>query len=988
MSVNPFPEQDSAHTPLHRRIGAAVMVLWCLLSPTGLVWAGPVADAAVAGRTPTVTTTPSGQALVNIAAPNAAGISYNRYQRFDVDSGGLLLNNSKTPISTVVGTQIAANPNLNGRSAALILNEVVTAMPSSLNGPLSVLGDTAKVIIANPNGITCNGCAFVNTSHVTLTTGTPKLLDAPNGNLTAFDTAAALAFEVRAGRIEITGSGLASGLDRLDLIAQTLNIAGPLDIGTGTLNLIAGRQTVDHDTLNRIANITGNDQASIGETLAIDASLLGAMNAGTIRLIATAAGMGVRSAANLAASSGDLSISANGDLTLQRADAARNISISGSSLTHTGMLAGNDLTLSVQQLDNRNQTLAAYGNATLTVPTLDNRGGQILAGRSLDISMPGATFNLSDGTLMGGTGTTVRAGSLTNTGSFTHAAALQLMADTTIANSGSLLVGSNLSLNAGTRIDNTGTLGAVGTLAVTTDTLVNTGRLQSDGAFNLQLASLSNGVTATLAGGHGSQLTATGALTNDGTIETLGNLSLQATRIANSGTLLSHGDLAMTTSDFTNNAHIEAENDARFTLSGTASNTGGTLLAGRDLTLDTGVSGNFGGTVAAGRDLILSLHDYTHGTNETVFLAGQDLRLTANSLSNQETFEALRDVTLNVTGTLTNRGLILSGQDIAIAAGSLTNDAGTIEATRDLSIVAGSLTNGGGTTSTAYVAYSLAGYVANVLQYIDNVTLQQKLFNEISPDWVDKNSRTTLINRSAIHLDSGTSIQHIDLVLNTMGTPGTLSAGRNLGATVSGTLANNGSLITAGQDLSLQANQFDNTAGLNRYYGNIYAGGGYHFLGAFGSASAVTQAAGTLSINAATQNNSGTIQGNSLYLGGSAITNGLTDPRYQTPANTVPNQTIPLAPGLAAAANAGNLPGATWTPQSATVFTSTSRLNLISLPAGSLNTLLPENLRNTGNPFLLDARLEQQAIREAALKETGQTSFLGLNDPEGERAQL
>ena len=1008
MSDSQLPEQQLPQTPLYRRIGAAAMVLWSLLSPTGIVWAGPVADAAVAGRTPTVTTTSSGQALVNIAAPNAAGISYNRYQRFDVDPSGLLLNNSRTPISTALGTQIAANPNLNGRSASVILNEVVTAVPSNLNGPLSILGDTAKVIIANPNGITCNGCAFVNTSHVTLTTGTPKLLDASNGNLTAFETAAALAFEVRGGRIEITGTGLASGLDRLDLIAQTLKIAGPVDVGTGTLNLIAGRQTVDHDTLNRIANIAGNDQATIGETLAIDASLLGAMNAGNIRLIATAAGMGVRSVANLAASSGDLTISANGDLTLQRADAARNISISSTgNLSHTGMLAGSDLTVSAQQIDNRNQTLAAYGNTTITAPSLDNRGGQILAGNSLDVSIPGGTFNLSDGTLMGGANTTVRAGSLTNTGSFTHAAALLLIADTTIANSGSLLVGSNLSLSAGTRIDNTGTIGAVGTLTVTADTLTNTGRLQSDGAFNLQLASLSNSATAILAGGDGSQVTVTGTLANDGSIastgsltlqaadlvqngaiETLGTLTLQAIRIANTGSILSHGDLAVTTGDFTNSSQIEAENNARFTLIGVANNTGGTLLAGRDLTLDTGVTGNFGGTVAAGRDLILSLLDYTHGANETVFLAGQDLRLTANNLTNQSTFEATRDVSLNVTGTLTNRGLILSGQDIAITAASLVNDAGTVEATRDLTVSAGSVTNGGGTTNTTYVAYSLAGYVANVLQYVSNPILQQKLFNEISPDWVDKNSRTTLINRTAMYLDSGTSIQHIDLVINTLGNPGTLSAGRNFTATVAGTLANNGSLITAGQDLNIQANQFDNTAGLNRYYGNIYAGGGYHFLGAFGSASAVTQAVGTLTVNAPTQNNSGTIQGSSVYLGGTAITNGLTDYHYQTPANTIPNQTINLAPGMAGASNSGNLPGATWTPHGATVFSSTSRLNLISLPAGGINALLPPNLRNTGDPFLLDARLEQQAIREAALKETGQASFLGMNDLEGERAQL
>lgn len=1001
-------DPSSSPTPLYRRIGAAAMVLWSLLSPTGLVWAGPVADAAVAGRTPTVTTTASGQALVNIATPNAAGISHNRYQRFDVDPAGLLLNNSRTPINTALGTQIAANPNLNGRSAGVILNEVVTAIPSNLAGPLSILGDSAKLIIANPNGITCNGCAFVNTSHVTLTTGTPKLLDAPNGSPSAFESAAALAFEIRSGRIEISGTGLASGLARLDLIAQTLNIAGPLDVGTGTLNLIAGRQTVDHDTLNRLANITGNDRASIGETLAIDAALLGAMNAGNIRLISTAAGMGVRSAANLAASSGDLTLSANGDLTLQRADAARHVAVStAGSLTHAGMLAGNDLTVSAQQLDNRNQTLAAYGHTTITAPSLDNRGGQILAGGSLDISLPGGTFNLSDGTLMGGTDTTIRAGSLTNTGRFTHAAALLLAADTTLANSGSLLVGSHLDLSAGTRIDNTGTLGAVGTLTATADILANTGRLQSDGAFNLLLANLTNGATGVLAGGDGSRMTLTGVLTNDGsmagtgslavqaantiqngTIETQGALTLQGARIANTGSILSHDDLLVTTSDFTNNDRIEARNDARFTLTSSANNAGGRLLAGRDLTLDTDVTGHFGGTVAAGRDLILSLRDYTHGANETVFLAGQDLRLTANNLTNQNTFEATRDVSLNVTGTLTNRGLILSGQDVAITAASLVNDAGTVEATRDLAVSAGSVTNGGGTTSTTYVAYSLAGYVANVLQYVSNPILQQKLFNELSPDWVDKNSRTTLYNRNEIHLDSGTSIQHIDLVINTLGNPGTLSAGRNLTANVSGTLANNGSLITAGQDLSIQASQFDNTAGLNRYYGNIYAGGGYHFLGAFGSANAVAQAVGTLTVTAPTQNNSGTLQGSSVYLGGAAITNGLTDYRYQTPANTLPNQTINLAPGVANAADRSSLPGATWTPQSATVFSSTSRLNLISLPAGGVNTLLPPALQNTGNPFLLDARLEQQAIREAALKETGQASFLGTNDPEGERAQL
>jgi hypothetical protein len=159
-----------------RRFGAWLLAAWSLASPTGIVWAGPVADAALAGRTPTVTTTASGQALVNIAAPNAAGLSHNRYQRFDVDANGLLLNNSRSPISTALGTT---------------------------------------------------------------------------------------------------------------------QIAAPIDIGTGALNLIAGRQTVDHDTLVRIANVAGNDKAGFTfapgtiATAAASSSLTGVATSAATQLLST-----------------------------------------------------------------------------------------------------------------------------------------------------------------------------------------------------------------------------------------------------------------------------------------------------------------------------------------------------------------------------------------------------------------------------------------------------------------------------------------------------------------------------------------------------------------------------------------------------------------------------------------------------------------------------------------------------------------------------
>ncbi|WP_033963403.1 filamentous hemagglutinin N-terminal domain-containing protein, partial [Pseudomonas aeruginosa] len=44
---------------------------------------------------------------------------------------------------------------------------------STLAGYTEVAGQSARVIVANPHGITCQGCGFINTPRATLTTGKP-----------------------------------------------------------------------------------------------------------------------------------------------------------------------------------------------------------------------------------------------------------------------------------------------------------------------------------------------------------------------------------------------------------------------------------------------------------------------------------------------------------------------------------------------------------------------------------------------------------------------------------------------------------------------------------------------------------------------------------------------------------------------------------------------------------------------------------------------
>lgn len=113
--------------------------------------------------------------VVNIAQPNANGLSHNKYTDFNVNNNGLVLNNSTTAVNGTLAGNIAGNTNLGGRAAGIILNEVVSANPSQLNGTIQIAGQQAALVIANPNGISAAGVGFVNTSRVVMTTGTPNV---------------------------------------------------------------------------------------------------------------------------------------------------------------------------------------------------------------------------------------------------------------------------------------------------------------------------------------------------------------------------------------------------------------------------------------------------------------------------------------------------------------------------------------------------------------------------------------------------------------------------------------------------------------------------------------------------------------------------------------------------------------------------------------------------------------------------------------------
>lgn len=219
--------------------------------------------------------TNTGAPLVNIQTPNARGLSHNRYTQFDVDAKGAVLNNDRNN-----------NPFLAKGSAQLILNEVRGAA-SKLNGIITVGGQKADVIIANPNGITMNGGGFKNVGRGILTTGTPQI--GKDGALTGFD--------VRQGTLTVGSSGWndKGGADYTEVLARAVALQGKLQ--GKNLAVSTGAQKVDYAS----GEISAGTAAGTKPTIALDTAALGGMYADSITLIANEKGVGVKNAGTLEA---------------------------------------------------------------------------------------------------------------------------------------------------------------------------------------------------------------------------------------------------------------------------------------------------------------------------------------------------------------------------------------------------------------------------------------------------------------------------------------------------------------------------------------------------------------------------------------------------------------------------------------------------------------------------------------------------------------
>ncbi|UYT20433.1 two-partner secretion system putative hemagglutinin TpsA2 [Pseudomonas paraeruginosa] len=613
-------------------------------------------DAAAGGNT-SLGQAGNGVPIVNIATPNGAGLSNNHFRDYNVGANGLILNNAtgKTQ-GTQLGGIILGNPNLQGQAAQVILNQVTGGNRSTLAGYTEVAGQSARVIVANPHGITCQGCGFINTPRATLTTGKPIM-----------DGQRLERFQVDGGDIAIEGAELnVSNLEQFDLITRSATLNAKLY--AKNLNIVTGRNDVQADSLQATPRAADGSEKP---RLAIDSSALGGMYAGAIRLVGTEQGVGVKLAGDMAASGGDIRIDASGRLSLAQASSQGDLKIAAQAVELNGKTyAGGSAEIrGAEELVNR-QSLAARERIALDAAHIDN-AGVIEAGVDPD-NRRNARGDLE-----------LRSGTLRNAGSLVASRTLEARASQALDNQGGSLKGATTRVAAGD-LDNRG------------------GKLLAEGELRVAAANLDNRRGGLLHSRDRTVVAAAGKLDNrGGQVIGLNDLEVGAATLDNSqeGLLGSQQATRVSAQVLDNRADGEISGKRAEVRIGSLDNRGGKLLGDDLLVVASGAIDNRLGLFSAANRLDLQAGSLDNSGKGTLASQGGLVASVAGLLDNRDQGNLLSQGAQRVTaGQLNNRagGLLSSRSELNVHGASLDNRGGMLVADAGLDATGGAFDNGDG----------------------------------------------------------------------------------------------------------------------------------------------------------------------------------------------------------------------------------------------------------------------------------------------------
>ncbi len=708
----------------------------------------------ISGKTPIIDAAINGTPIVHIAPPNDDGLSHNQYSHFNVGPDGLILNNSTESVQTQLGGWITESLQLLEKPADLILNEVTSTHLSNLNGFIEVAGPKTDLIIANPNGINCAGCGFINSNKVTMTTGVP-----------VFNQEGALGYlDVTRGNINISGAGVnASELEQLDLLARSLVVEG--DVWAQKLNVLTGSQRILPADLSH-TSIQGSGYKPL---FAVDVKNVGGMYANTIHLIATEEGLGVNSTGRIVALDDDLTLSANGDVSVGEVHAANKISIG----------AEGDVFLNAE---------------TTSVGLTIVGSGRVLQAGSVQAN----NINIS-AKIVKNTGSIFQDSSLKSN-------ALVVKADSDITNSGRIHSQSGLYLKSATLIDQAGVISSNSLITIDADDI----RLDGTQLYSTE------GVTVT----SGKVISSKATIGSEGTVSlhSKGSVVLTDTDvITDNEVVIKSGSLAVTdngridsvkttihTDNLSNTSLISGKSELTV-VSISTNNTESGLIGGGFVTINTESLSNRSATIQASDSLMISARSVINsgsGDKEGLISLG-DVKIKSHDFDNSTGKVVSKETQeINVSGSILNDdGLIQSGNDLNINSNEFSSDNGRLSSVKNINLdVNNSLSID---NSTAYADGSIkvdAGRVngsSNTIQAIDNISIT-----------ATGQQLTTTSLYAGGNLDLVATAGGLDF--NTSH----LNSDREATLTASGAVnLDNGSLL-AGENVGIQAGEVSNESGI------------------------------------------------------------------------------------------------------------------------------------------------------------------------------
>ncbi|MCY9846361.1 hemagglutinin repeat-containing protein [Vibrio caribbeanicus] len=870
----------------------------------------------------------NGVEIINIATPNEKGLSHNRYQQFNVDPSGLVLNNATAQLSqSQLAGLVQNNPNLTGGQAAkVILNEVIGANRSQLQGYTEVLGEQAHVILANPYGITCDGCGFINTPRVTISTGVPEI---EAGQVTGFD--------VTQGNIMVEGLGLdASQQDYFDIISRTATLNANLH--AQDLTLITGQNKVSYQD-QKVSVRERKPVSSDKPALAIDSSSLGGMYAGRIALVATEEGVGIN-LGPLASSQGDVQLSADGKITVRQISSQSSIHIEtpkelevrGDQLAKADIhfdgdrvniisaeaVAGDSLEVEASHLTLLNGQLSAerikadardiqldtssgfnsHETHLKNIKKLSNQGTisatDTFALNGQDVTLQGqGSINSDQVTVQAGAlgiDTQVRAGSAEIKALSTlnvaptalvSAKKKAALTGSNVTIQGQVIAGEDLSVSA-TNMTLKGGLSSVGDIAVVGDKLGIEGKVNANQTATLKAKQRFDTV-------QGSHLAALNTLVLEAKDLHIGGdshrakkIHIDADKVTNHRRLSAEDALTVNAGQLDNHGEITAEGQLNFMLARDMTNRSGALINGQNSQINA-----------------------NHVENQGHLQAIGNLGLTVGSLTNSGSLIAMADQTLQVAGATINHGVIYAGgsaqlfsrtfdnyadvlanQNVTIGQNAhneknqrILNSSGTIEAINgDLALFSHSILNQRTTldVETSYSEDKRAEYTeiygGKVIRAVTGRECRDKNNRGGAPECSDVYSVVGGTQFSVLAFKES-------VLLKSASVASRLLAGENL-VIGAGTVLNNASQIAA-KNITITADQLTNRgydfSSHATYYDYEYAPGnrvsrGDPFrrttirrthTGNLGQLNSSISAQATLNLNVASQTNNSTIRSSS-----------------------------------------------------------------------------------------------------------------------------